>query len=87
MNLLADEGVDRPIVEKLRREGHTVAYIAEMSPGIDDDTILDQANVNNALLLTLDKDFGELVFRCRDQRRRRAAGHSKLRLLGAYLGY
>ena len=38
-------------------------YIAEMSPGIDDDVILAQANTNNALLLTLDKDFGELVFR------------------------
>lgn len=63
MNLLADEGVDGPIVEKLRQEGHDVVYIAEMSPGIDDDTILRQANSNNALLLTLDKDFGELVFR------------------------
>jgi predicted nuclease of predicted toxin-antitoxin system len=63
MNLLADEGVDRPIVEKLRQEGHAVTYIAEISPGIDDATILGQANANNALLLTLDKDFGELVFR------------------------
>ncbi len=63
MNLLADEGVDRPIVDRLRQDGHEVAYIAEMSPGIDDDTILRQANDNGALLLTLDKDFGELVFR------------------------
>ena len=63
MNLLADEGVDRLIVDKLRQDGHAVAYIAEMSPGIDDDTILRQANADNALLLTLDKDFGELVFR------------------------
>ena len=63
MNLLADEGVDRPIVEQLRQEGHKVIYIAEMSPDIDDDVILAQANASNALLLTLDKDFGELVFR------------------------
>jgi len=56
MNLLADEGVDGPIVNRLRQEGHEVAYIAEMSPGIDDDTILHQANDNSALLLTLDKD-------------------------------
>jgi predicted nuclease of predicted toxin-antitoxin system len=65
MNLLADEGVDRPIVERLRQDGHEVVYIAEMSPGIDDDTILRQANDSNALLLTLDKDFGELIFRQR----------------------
>lgn len=63
MNLLADEGVDRPIVEQLRQDGHSVLYIAEMSPGIADDVILAQANDMNALLLTLDKDFGELVFR------------------------
>lgn len=42
MNLLADEGVDRPIVEQLRQEGHHVLYIAEMSPGIADDVILAQ---------------------------------------------
>lgn len=63
MNLLADEGVDRPIVEQLRQAGHHVLYIAEMAPGIDDEVILAQANAANALLLTLDKDFGELVFR------------------------
>ena len=40
MNLLADEGVDRAIVEQLRKEGHNVLYVAEMSPGIDDDVIL-----------------------------------------------
>ena len=63
MNLLADEGVDRHIVEKLRHDGHDVAYIAEMDPGIADDLILSQANASGALLLTADKDFGELVYR------------------------
>lgn len=63
MYLLADEGVERQIVEGLRLDGHTVAYIAEMSPGIDDEIILAQANDEQALLITLDKDFGELVFR------------------------
>ena len=32
MNLLADEGVDKPIVDRLRRDGHTVLYIAEFDP-------------------------------------------------------
>lgn len=63
MNLLADEGVDHPIVEQLRQEGHTVFYIAEMEPGIDDNVILAKANTSHALLITIDKDFGELVFR------------------------
>ena len=63
MNLLADESVDKPIVDRLRRDGHTVLYIAELDPSIDDDAVLHWANQNSALLLTADKDFGELVFR------------------------
>jgi predicted nuclease of predicted toxin-antitoxin system len=63
MVLLADEGVDRSIVERLRQDGHTVPYIAEMEPGISDETILNRANEDRALLLTQDKDFGELVYR------------------------
>ena len=52
-------------MEKLRRDGHTVVYIAEIDPGIADDLILSQANDSDALLLTADKDFGELVYRQR----------------------
>lgn len=63
MNLLADEGVDRPIVDRLRQEGHDVVYIAELSPSITDEEVLQQANDRGALLVTADKDFGELVFR------------------------
>jgi predicted nuclease of predicted toxin-antitoxin system len=63
MNFLVDEGVDRQIVEKLRQDGHSVLYIAEMAPGIGDDEVLAIANEKGALLLTSDKDFGELVYR------------------------
>jgi predicted nuclease of predicted toxin-antitoxin system len=63
MNLLADEGVERQIVERLRRDGHIVLYIAEMEPSIPDDVVLERANDITALLVATDKDFGELVFR------------------------
>ena len=63
MKFLADESVDRPIVERLRQEGYKVWYVAEMEPGISDDAVLNLANRESALLLTADKDFGELVFR------------------------
>lgn len=65
MNLLADESVDRQIVERLRRDGHHVPFVAEMEPGITDDLVLTRANQEGAMLLTADKDFGELVFRQR----------------------
>ncbi|GIV80352.1 DUF5615 family PIN-like protein [Litorilinea aerophila] len=63
MKILADESVDRPIVERLRQNGYQVWYVAEMEPGISDDVVLDLANREEAILLTADKDFGELVFR------------------------
>ncbi|MDE0469368.1 MAG: DUF5615 family PIN-like protein [Candidatus Poribacteria bacterium] len=65
MNLLADESIGKSIVRELRQNGHNVLYIAEFAPSIDDEAVLHQANLNRALLLTEDKDFGELVFRQR----------------------
>jgi len=62
MKLLADESVDRPIVERLRRDGHDVLYVAELESGISDTEVLQRANELSALLVTSDKDFGELIF-------------------------
>lgn len=63
MNLVADEGVEREVVERLRADGHDVVYVAELSPSITDDEVLNEANARPALLVTADKDFGELVYR------------------------
>ena len=63
MIYLCDEGVDREIVSRLRSDGYQVLYIAEMSPSISDEAVLAVANARGAVLITMDKDFGELVFR------------------------
>lgn len=63
MNFVADESIDLQIVERLRADGHTVIYIAEMDPGISDEDVFRLANQQSAILITADKDFGELVFR------------------------
>ena len=63
MNLFADESVDGPVVERLRRDSHDVVYVAELAPSITDDDVLREANGRSAVLVTADKDFGELVFR------------------------
>jgi predicted nuclease of predicted toxin-antitoxin system len=78
MNLMADECVDRQVIARLRKEGHEVLYVAEMDPGISDEAILKRANQNNALLLTTDKDYGELIFR----QNRISAGVLLIRLTG-----
>ena len=65
MKLLPDEGVDAAIVARLRSDGHDVVYVAELSPGITDDAVLELANFDERILVTADKDFGDLVFRLR----------------------
>jgi predicted nuclease of predicted toxin-antitoxin system len=65
MRLLADENVARPIIERLRMDGHDVLAIAETRPGISDHIVLEEAAIGDRLLVTEDRDFGELVIRQR----------------------
>lgn len=65
MNLVADENLDKSLVERLRDQGHDVVYVVDLEPGVDDASVLRLANERGALLVTEDKDFGELVFRQR----------------------
>lgn len=60
MRILADESVE--VVERLRSEGHNVAYVPGASAGIRDDEVLARANAEGRVLLTEDKDFGDLAF-------------------------
>ena len=65
MKFVADENVDVPLIARLRKDGHDVYAVIEMSAGISDDEVLTQANQRGVVLLTWDKDFGELVYRDR----------------------
>ncbi len=61
--IVADESVDFRIVTKLRDANFAVFSIAESKSSITDEEVLSIAVSKNALLITEDKDFGELVFR------------------------
>ena len=63
MRIVADEGVERQIVDGLRNEGHSVWYVAEKTPSASDDFVLSMAREQDALLMTAYKDFGELIYR------------------------
>lgn len=67
MRWLADECVDASLVRRLRAAGHDVLYVAELGAGAIDAEVLQRANEEDRLLLTEDKDFGELVFRSRQR--------------------
>jgi predicted nuclease of predicted toxin-antitoxin system len=60
---LADECVDAPLVRLLREQRYDVVYMAEHSSGATDEDVLALAQSEDRLLLTEDKDFGELVVR------------------------
>lgn len=62
MRFLADESCDFAVVRALRNAGHDVVAVAEISPRADDSDVLKLALAGKRVLLTEDKDFGQLVY-------------------------
>ncbi len=65
MKFLADECCDAALVDALRWDDHDVLYVIESLRGAADADILARAFSERRILLTEDKDFGELVYRLR----------------------
>jgi predicted nuclease of predicted toxin-antitoxin system len=63
LTLLANENIPRMLVSQLRQRGHDVRWVWEEQRGISDPQVLAEAMEQVRILLTADKDFGELVFR------------------------
>lgn len=62
--LLADENVPRKTVDALKAS-HDITSVADTSQGLSDRDVINLANRENRVIITFDKDFGELVFRDR----------------------
>lgn len=60
--LLADENFPGPVIRGLAKAGYDVLSVASAAPGIDDLAVLGLARSTGRRLLTLDGDFGKLVF-------------------------
>ena len=63
MRLLANENVPLVAVVALRSIGDDVLWVAESFPSTRDADVLARAVSESRVLLTFDKDFGELAFR------------------------
>jgi predicted nuclease of predicted toxin-antitoxin system len=59
---LADESCAIPVIRVLRDAGHDITAIAEDSPGITDENVIEIALRDHRILITEDTDFGELVY-------------------------
>lgn len=62
MRFLADESCDFAVVRALRAAGHDVVAVAEIAPRVEDKAVIDMATRDGRVLLTEDKDFGQLVY-------------------------
>ena len=63
MRFLANENFPGQAVDALRARGHDVAWVRTDAPGSKDTEVLARAVAESRILLTFDKDFGELTFR------------------------
>jgi predicted nuclease of predicted toxin-antitoxin system len=65
MRFIVDESTGAAVANCLRSLGHDVLVVADAMPQADDQDILNRAMGETRVLITNDKDFGELVFRAR----------------------
>ena len=63
MHFLANENFPLFSVRILRDSGLDIASITEDSPGIKDTEVLARAVQEDRIILTFDRDYGELIFR------------------------
>lgn len=63
IRFLVDESTGEEVASYLRRHGYDVVSIAEMAPQADDTSILQFAVSDQRIVITNDKDFGDMVFR------------------------
>ena len=65
MRIIANENVAGTAIRRLRQNGHDVLSVRESMQGADDESILRRAETEQRLVVTHDKDFGELAYRYR----------------------
>jgi predicted nuclease of predicted toxin-antitoxin system len=63
MRILANENFPRKAVDLLREGGMDVQWVREFCPGMKDEHVLAAAIAESRVLVTFDKDFGELAFK------------------------
>jgi predicted nuclease of predicted toxin-antitoxin system len=63
VRMLANEKFPGPLIWELRRRGHDVASVKESMCGAEDRAVLARAQEESRLVVTFDKDFGELAYR------------------------
>jgi len=78
VRFIADVNVEKPIVDYLSEDGYDIKWVPDYNCEILDEDLLNLANAEKRVLITNDKDFGELIF----LQRRLSAGIILFRVKG-----
>jgi len=62
LRFLVDVGVGKGIERYLREEGYDAKAVRDIDPRMEDEEIIRIAVSENRMVITMDKDFGELVY-------------------------
>jgi predicted nuclease of predicted toxin-antitoxin system len=63
MKFIVDENAGPSVAKWLVANGYEAYSVYDETPGIPDEAILEKAHEENFIVVTSDKDFGELVFK------------------------
>jgi predicted nuclease of predicted toxin-antitoxin system len=63
VRILANENIPRATVVQLREAGHDVESIADVAAGAPDSVVVERAVRDDRIVLTFDRDYGDLIFR------------------------
>lgn len=63
MKFIADENIPLKVVKKLRDLNVNVVSVTEIQVGLNDEEIAKMSEKEKAIIVTFDKDFGEIIFK------------------------
>jgi len=62
LKFLADVNIEKPIIDFFKNRGWDIRWVSDFGPEMEDENLIKLARAEKRILLTNDKDFGELVF-------------------------
>ncbi len=63
MKFIADENIPLKVVERLREANVDIKAVVDIKSGLEDEEIVKISKKEKSIIITFDKDFGEIVFR------------------------
>ena len=62
-HFIADENIPKETVDLLKKQGVDIVSVTKFASGLSDTEVLNLANKNGRIVITFDKDFGQLIFK------------------------